>query len=307
MGTEPDVSAQLVDATGTIVTDLSCHRCGYNLRGLNQAGRCPECGVPIGLSCHGDLLRYCEPTWLDTLARGASLILWGILAVVIAVALGTVLAAVMGAQSEVIVGVLTLGGSLVGLYGAWLITEPDPSGYGEDKYVTDRKLVRIALLIGIAGSLLGLMQHLATTLPALTLVLGIASGLASLVSIVGEFAKLTYFAKLARRIPDANLAKRAHSLRWVLAISLGIMVIGGIGAALMMAGGGAAPGAGPVGGAQAGLVGFGCVAGLAGLVYFVVAIFILILIYRLGKAFRLQAQLARQLRSDLEAGAGEAT
>lgn len=32
-----------------IEPDLSCDRCGYNLRGLRYGGRCPECGLPIQL------------------------------------------------------------------------------------------------------------------------------------------------------------------------------------------------------------------------------------------------------------------
>ena len=27
--------------------DIKCLVCGYNLRGLGRAGRCPECGTPI--------------------------------------------------------------------------------------------------------------------------------------------------------------------------------------------------------------------------------------------------------------------
>ena len=69
-----------LDQAGTVISDLACRRCGYNLRGLNNQGRCPECGAAIGLSCHGDLLRFADPKWVETLGRGASLILWGVLA-----------------------------------------------------------------------------------------------------------------------------------------------------------------------------------------------------------------------------------
>jgi len=297
------VITTIVDDTGTVITDLTCRRCGYNLRGLNQTGRCPECGVPIGLSCHGDLLRYCDPGWLDTLAKGARFILWGVLAVVVAVALGAVLSIVLATRSELIMGSLALIGGLVGYFGTWLITEPDPGGLGEDKYVTDRKLIRIALLFGLAGSVLGILQHAVDASTVLVTLLGVASGAASLIAVVGEFAKLTYFAKLARRIPDVKLTQWARSLRWALAGSLAVLTIGGVGVALMIPSGGMAPGAGAGGRVPVGLIGFGCVAGLAGLVYFIISILILILVYRLGQAFKAQAQFARQLRAEAEAGA----
>lgn len=34
----------------TLDVDVHCHQCGYNLRGLSEPGRCPECGTPIAES-----------------------------------------------------------------------------------------------------------------------------------------------------------------------------------------------------------------------------------------------------------------
>jgi hypothetical protein len=168
----------------------------------------------------------------------------------------------------------------------------------------------------------------------LPIVLGGAVLLAGLINIVGEFAKLTYFRKLALRIPDSGLAKRARSLRWPMAISLGVVVIGGAvtgtltaigGRPFGPAGGGGptvvgvglgapagAPGsvpatapAGPGRGMIAGLAVFGCITPIAGIVYGIVAILILALVYRLGNAFREQARVARETWwSAAEEGAG---
>lgn len=282
-----DVKNGIVDDSGTLCADVACRRCGYNLRGLDPSGRCPECGTPVGLSCHGDLLRFADPAWVETLGRGASLILWGILFGLVGAILGTAVAAITG--SQLLGGVIQLAGAAVGLYGAWLVTSPDPSGIGEDKYVTDRRIVRFALLVGVASQLFALIQQAMPVVGVLAVLIMLIILLAGLVGVVGEFAKLTYFEKLARRIPDAKLARDAHNLRWAMAISLGAAILfGGVAALAMVLGGTGGPG-----GVAVGATALGCMAGVAGLAYAVVGILVLILIYRLGRAFRQQAHIAR--------------
>ena len=67
-----------LDEQGNIAADVSCLVCGYNLRTQPLQGRCPECGTAVGRSAHGDLLRYCEPGWVETLAGGMDWIVAGI-------------------------------------------------------------------------------------------------------------------------------------------------------------------------------------------------------------------------------------
>lgn len=40
-----------LDANKHIIEDIVCLKCDYNLRGLELAGRCPECAAPIDNSC----------------------------------------------------------------------------------------------------------------------------------------------------------------------------------------------------------------------------------------------------------------
>lgn len=77
MDHQPLLAVEL-DAAGSIAVDLGCLSCGYNLRGLAPGGRCPECGVAIGRSAHGDLLRFCSPRWLRTITRGINLLILGL-------------------------------------------------------------------------------------------------------------------------------------------------------------------------------------------------------------------------------------
>src|SRR5687768_14962896 len=80
-------------AGGQLAHDVACRKCGYNLRGLDANGRCPECGTAVGYSLHGDLLRFCDPNWVDTLHRGTRMFIWGVVLVVLGAIAAVALAA----------------------------------------------------------------------------------------------------------------------------------------------------------------------------------------------------------------------
>ena len=69
-----------IDEDGRIIGDVTCRGCGYNLRGLTPDGVCPECAIAIGRSVKGDLLQYCDPAWVDRLARGMLWVIAGTIA-----------------------------------------------------------------------------------------------------------------------------------------------------------------------------------------------------------------------------------
>jgi hypothetical protein len=278
------VAAHMADLSGTVSTDIPCRKCGYNLRGLTLGGRCPECGRPVGLSVQGDLLRFSDPNWLLKLQRGTHLII----ASVIVGFIGGFVVALIFRGSQVPTAVLQLLAGIGSFVGAWFLTEPDPSGLGEDQYGTARKVIRVTLLIGIVGQVLQIVQTLETLSPTVLrafLVLGVIAGLAG---VVGQFAQLQYLSKLATRIPDLKLSDRARFLMWAFGISYGLLVVvGAILLAMTRAAGGAPPGGG--------LAALGCFAGLVGLAVLVFAVMYLFLLIRLGRAFGEQSQLARQI------------
>jgi len=304
-----DASPRLFDEAGVIVADTACRRCSYNLRGLHQDGRCPECGTPIGLSTHGDLLRFADPEWLEKLALGVKYIIW---AVVLSIALslaGGCVGGALGGSPVFLQGVMILG-SLLGLYGAWLLTAPDPSGIGEERYLTYRKVVRFALLVGVLSTLAHFAIQALPKMPtSLYTVIVIGGVLAGLIGVVGEFAKFSYVGMLADRIPAPNLAGWARFLRWALAASTALAAVSGAVMALVLAptrGGAGAPNssapsaatqtgfaawAGSFGGS--GMMAAVCVIVTLGLAVLVFEVMAFILYVRLGRRFREQAGIAR--------------
>lgn len=315
METPEFIPQSVIDETGTIISDMACRRCGYNLRGLNQQSRCPECNTPAGLSTQGDLLRFADPNWVDRLSRGCSFILWGTLA--------TLLAS-FGVGCLMFIGLVPIGqivaflASLISVYGAWLLTSPDPSGIGDDRYANARKIVRITLILGLASGFTNLgLQNLSLPLVAFVVLMSLNT-LAGLTSVVGEVAKYFYLRTLADRIPHPEYAARARLIAWAFAIGLPIVLLGSMLAMVAMLSGSNTPGGTfslaamqtgmrpgsvtfsttatgtpPTGIAAVILMVGGCLSAIAGVALIVFYILALILIYRLGQAFREQAYYAR--------------
>jgi hypothetical protein len=275
--------------------DIPCRKCSYNLRTLPTNGNCPECGTPVGVSIYGNLLRFSDPAWVGKLADGARYILVGIFMIVVAVIVGMIMGAVLGATGvarigtiQILVQLISLCGGIFSLVGSWFITEPDPSGIGEDEYGTARKVIRVTLLIQLASFPLNFASQRTVLPPAQRQLIVAISGLMSIAGVVGLIAQLQYFGKLAGRIPDQGLASRANFLKVALSTCYGFLILIGIVAGLMVfARGVAAPNSGI-------MIGFGCGAGIFGLASLVFGIMYLFMIERFRGRFREQAVLAQQ-------------
>jgi hypothetical protein len=274
----------LFDEHGVIAVDHECKRCSYNLRGLREDGRCPECGTPIGLSATGDLLRFADPEWVSTVARGLTIILWMIL---VGIIVGAFAAALEAMETPEVVGTaLGFLAQLVGYYGVWLMTKPDPSGIGEDPYITARKVIRITLVVELVSSALETLVVGLPFPPTALIIIGVIMVITAIIGLIGEFAKFVYYEKLAARIPDDALARRARFLKWAFTVTFGVMAVGSGLAALAMA---LAPGAGP----PAGIGVLGCLMAPVGIAFIVFAVMTLFLLLRLRRAISEQARIAQ--------------
>ena len=267
--------------------DAPCRKCAYNLRGLTVDARCPECGTPAGLSLQGDLLRFSEPAWVDTLARGVSLNLWGFLVMLVAMGIAVALS-IFGVQF--IGQLVTFAGGLVTVYGSWLLTEPDPSGIGEDRYGTARKVIRVSLITGLVSNVLDIVEpNVDIDVPLYRDLLNALRMVFGIIWVVGFFSLMLYLSRLADRIPDPALVARARLLMYGLGVSLAaVVVLGGIVGflAFRTAGANQTPGAG--------FFVAGCGAGIALLAVVAFGIVYLIFLFRLRRALRGQAAIARQ-------------
>jgi hypothetical protein len=278
------IPAQPVAPVGPILQDVACRKCGYNLRGLDANGRCPECGTAVGYSLQGDLLRFCDPTWVDTLHRGTRLFIWGIVIIIIGAVIG---GAMKQAGVASIGGLATLAGWVMMTIGWWLMTEPDPSGLGEDQYGTARKIIRIALIVSVAAQALQLATPYIVTSYESLIAVSVVSFALGVVGIVGFFAQLNYLKKLALRIPDRQLSGRAHFLMYAISISYGVLIAVGLIAVFVIRQ--AATG----GGSTSGLQSIGCFAAIVGVCVLVFGLMYLLLVEKMGKRFKEQARAAR--------------
>ncbi len=252
-----------------LTAETPCTRCGYNLMGLPATGACPECGSAVEHSLHGDDLRHAAPAWLHTLTRGLALILWGVVISVLCRLLGTLFRDVPVAQRSIV-----FAGTLIDLYGIWLLTEPDPSGRTDPAGKTSvRQVARVAL--GIA-TLLALLSIVLVGLNSVLMIkIGVGVQLLTLiVALVGQVARLRLVGQLAARIPRYDLQRRALFLTKAIPITYGLFFV------LVIPAWAAGPTRRPMGF----VLFFGCIGLLMLVPYFIFTIADLILLFRFRRA-----------------------
>ena len=246
---------------------------------------------PRGASIYGNFLRFSDPAWVQKLRQGALYIVVGIFVTIGAVIVGIILGALatMGLPArQMLLQFLALGGNVLVVLGTWFLTEPDPSGVGEDEYGTVRKVIRITLLIGIMNTFLSFVSSISTFAPTPRQLITVISALCGIANVIGLIAQLQDCAKLAARIPDQALTNRANFLKVALSISYGLLIMVGIVFALMAFSRGLA---GPNGGLMMTL---GCSGGILGIAALVFFIMYLLMMDKFRRRFGEQALFAEQ-------------
>ncbi len=125
--------------------------------------------MPVSRSLAGDLLRDASSEYVSRLQRGASLIYWSIIAAVILSIVGFLAVIAVsfsggaggfnGPGLQILLSGVGFVVGLIGLYGWWLLSSPDPR-YGPTQQGTARVVVRIAIAFRAAVSLLSLVVNI---------------------------------------------------------------------------------------------------------------------------------------------------
>ncbi len=221
-----DAPQVALDEAGRIANDLSCRRCGYNLRGLNQEAACPECATAIGRSIHGDLLRFCDPAWVDRLAKGSRWIISGFL---VSFALGWARFGIAFAAGNFFGGnlpvpllvaatsLVSAASGLVIVVGIWWLTTPDPGEIEAEPSLAVRAIARWCVMPQI---IVWPLRMIGT--PGGPFLLATIVGV---VVFVGELAGLVYLRKLAIKIPRELLARQTRIVMWAYGSTNAVLLV----------------------------------------------------------------------------------
>jgi len=121
-----------LDDQGRIADELPCLGCAYDLRMRPLESRCPECGMAVGRSAVGNLLRYAEPRWVRQMWEGLNCLSVLIASVIVLVGawwLGYFEFGLMPVPewtADVLPVTAMTVGPVLGLVGLWKLTRPEP-------------------------------------------------------------------------------------------------------------------------------------------------------------------------------------
>jgi hypothetical protein len=181
--------------------DARCIRCGYDLRGHDVGGRCPECGLKTHWSLKAPILLSQYPAlWVAAVARGVKLLsaAYLVLFVMMILSVGGALAGL----DWLLFGVIFLAG-VMQVAGAWMLASSSRH-WSEPKSLINRFVLRatpILLPIAAAGLLWQTFEYNGA-------IAGM-SALALAISLIAPIAAFVRLRTVARMISDADLMEHA--------------------------------------------------------------------------------------------------
>lgn len=148
--------------------DHRCVQCGYNLRGLEPTGNCPECAAPVGDSLVGDDLRHADQPWLRTVRTGLVLLAMaaGAICAWLFLVMLAFISALLDARNEspfieptvALAPVIALGSAVGASIGILLFTTLEPVERVRPPVrarLVARRLTWVVVALWIAAALLG--------------------------------------------------------------------------------------------------------------------------------------------------------
>ncbi len=141
---------------------LPCVACSYELSGVPSEAVCPECSLPVWRSRMGSKLAYASSDFRASLRRGTTLVLISTLLLVLVLGglLGVIIyyeevlkATPPGLGAPWFFPLAFLVPNLLGFWGYWLFTQPEPGRIAAERVTTWRKTIRIAVAIQAYGIL----------------------------------------------------------------------------------------------------------------------------------------------------------
>ncbi|MFZ4572780.1 MAG: hypothetical protein ACOYN0_00190 [Phycisphaerales bacterium] len=232
----PNLSRPNVDASA-IIDDRACERCGYNLRGLKVADRCPECATPIRpyLASPSDTLGGASVEFLRVFARGSMLM--GATAFPFFALFCATLWCRPGSKAFApLVGFGVLLGTAWSI-GVYLTTTPRPGYTGqlhrpkEEQWNKSRTGTRLTQWAWPAAMVcwLGAAQIPAPAAAPPAAVVLLATGvLCALVGTIGLGFVILYLIRIALWADDTELADRLKLVPVLSVVSLVLLIAAGV-------------------------------------------------------------------------------
>jgi hypothetical protein len=195
------IDATVTGAPGEAKRDANCIRCGYDLRGHDVGGRCPECGLKTHWSLKAPILLSQYPAlWVAAMARGVKLLAAAYLVLFIMLIL--TVGGAMQNHSWLLFGTLFVAG-LMQIAGAWMLATSSRH-WSEPRSTVTRALLRFAAPLLPLGAICALW----ITFDYRAAVAGVA-GLAMALSLIAPIAAFVRIRTVARMISDADLMEHS--------------------------------------------------------------------------------------------------